>query len=241
MICDEGADIAECVKEIKAYKKEGNEVKRVSRNNVRHCPTRNPKYSVVVIDCGIRNVSLRKMKDCGINLAILPYNSTFEEVMNQKPDGVFIPNGPGDPSDVPETVELVKKLKGKLPVFAIGLGLQIVARAYGAKTFKMKKGHSGSNLPVKDVKTKEIEITSQHHLYTVDASSLKNSGLEVTKINVIDGDVEGVEDAKNGIFAVAYQPENCAEPGYNHAVYQKFLENIKKFAGGKTNAEKNRY
>ena len=105
----------------------------------------------------------------------------------------------------------------------------------------MKKGHHGTNLPVKDVKTKEIEITSQHHLYTVDASSLKNSGLEVTKINVIDGDVEGVEDLKNGIFAVAYQPENCAEPGYNHAVYQKFLENIKKFAGGKSNAEKNRY
>ena len=154
--------------------------------------------------------------------------------MSLKPDGVFISNGPGDPTDVPETIETVKKLHSKVPIFGICLGLQILALSYGAKTYKLKFGHRGGNHPVKNLKTGKIEITSQNHSYAVKEDSIIDDTLKVTHINLLDNTIEGIECEKDFAFAVQYHPESAPGPQDSDYLFDVFVENIMKF--GKKNA-----
>ena len=144
--------------------------------------------------------------------------------MDMEPDGIFISNGPGDPMDVPETIETIRKLIGKYPIFGICLGHQIISLAYGAKTYKLKFGHRGGNHPVRNLKTRKIEITSQNHSYAVDTDSLCGTALTVTHINLLDHTVEGVSCAKDRVFSVQYHPESAPGPQDSAYLFDCFIK-----------------
>ena len=241
MITDIDADVDECVKILKATSYETEQVKTVSTKRIWHCRTQNPKFTVVAVDCGIKYNIIRKFNECGINVIVVPYNTSAEEILRLNPDGLFLSNGPGDPENVPEVIELVKKMKGRLPIMGICLGHQIIGLSYGAKTYKMKFGHRGANHPVKNLLSGKVEITAQNHSYAIKADSLKGTGLEVTHVNLIDGEVEGMIDEKNRVISIQYHPESAAGPEDSGYIFRMFLKNLEAVAGGKLNAEKNRY
>lgn len=157
-----------------------NQVEQVSTKAPWRSPAENPKFHVVAVDCGIKLNILRSLNRMGCDVTVVPWNITAEEVEALGPDGLFLSNGPGNPEDAKPVIRLVQALRGKLPIFGICLGHQILALSYGAKTYKLKFGHRGGNHPVKNLLTGKVEITSQNHSYAVDARSLDGTGLEVT-------------------------------------------------------------
>ena len=183
--------------------------------------------NIVAIDCGMKKNILREFKKRGCNVTVVPWDTSADEILNMKPDGVFVSNGPGDPEDVAPTIETVKNLRGKVPVFGICLGHQIISLAYGAKTYKLKFGHRGGNHPVKNLKTDKIEITSQNHSYAVDNDSLNGTGLTPTHINLLDNTIEGVEAVNDKIFSVQYHPESAPGPQDSSYLFDIFMNNIK--------------
>jgi len=174
-------------------------------------------YKVVALDCGAKLNILRNLVDSGCDVTVLPYDASPEQVLEYKPDGLFISNGPGDPSAVTATVATLKQLRGQLPIFGICLGHQLLSLALGAETFKLKFGHRGGNQPVQNLHTQKVEITSQNHGFAVDIDSLKKVGGEPTHINLNDQTLEGFRHAVEPIFAVQYHPE--ASPGPHDARY----------------------
>ena len=160
-------------------------------------------------------------------MTVVPWNTKAKDVLALAPDGVFLSNGPGDPMDVPETVGAVQALVGKLPVFGICLGHQILSLAYGAKTYKLKFGHRGGNHPVKNLATGKIEITSQNHSYAVDADSLAATPLAVTHVNLLDGTVEGVACERDRAFGVQYHPESAPGPQDSAYLFDEFIRLMK--------------
>ena len=202
-------------------------VARVSCKKKWYSRTSNHKFNVVAIDCGIKLNIIRSLNKLGCNVTIMPYNVTAEEVMATHPDGLFLSNGPGDPEDVTTVIKLVQDLKGRLPIFGICLGHQMISLAYGAHTYKMKFGHRGGNHPVMNLKTGKIEITSQNHSFAVDAESLKGTGLTATHINLLDHTIEGVEDRENRVFSVQYHPERAPGPQDSAYLFDQFMAQMK--------------
>ncbi|MEA4921475.1 MAG: glutamine-hydrolyzing carbamoyl-phosphate synthase small subunit [Clostridiaceae bacterium] len=202
------------------------QVQRVSCKKLWYSRTPNFRYNVVAVDCGIKHNIIRRLNACGCNVIIVPYDTTYEKVMSLLPDGVFLSNGPGDPEDVKPVIDLVKKIQGKLPVFGICLGHQMIALANGAKTYKMKFGHRGGNHPVKNLLTDKIEITSQNHSYAVDCESLEGSGLELTHINLLDNTAEGLRSQSDMIFSVQYHPESAPGPQDSGYLFDIFVNNM---------------
>ena len=187
-------------------------VRRCSCARKWYSRTSNPRFNVVAIDCGMKSNIVRMLNAYKCNVTIVPYDTGAEEILSLAPDGVFISNGPGDPADVPETAKTLKELRGKVPMFGICLGHQLIALACGARTYKLKFGHRGGNHPVKDIRTGKIEITSQNHSYAVNADSLEETGLAVSHINVLDSTVEGLYSEEDRIFSVQYHPESAPGP-----------------------------
>ncbi len=183
-------------------------------------------YRVAAIDYGVKYSSLRHLARLGCKLTVLPATATSKQVLDLKPDGVFLSNGPGDPAALEYAASCVRDLAGKVPIFGICLGHQIVGHAMGGKTFKLKFGHHGGNHPVKDLKTGKVEITAQNHGFAVDPDSLGKTGLEVTHINLNDQTVEGMAHKSLPIFCVQYHPE--AGPGPHDSLYlfRKFIQNM---------------
>ena len=175
------------------------------------------KFNVVAIDCGAKLNILRNLVSSGCNVTVLPYNATPQEIMEHKPQGLFLSNGPGDPAEVKETIASTRALLGKLPIFGICLGHQMLALGMGATTYKLKFGHRGGNQPVQNIGTQKVEITSQNHGYAVDIDSLKKVGGEATHINLNDNTLEGFRHKSEPTFAVQYHPE--AAPGPHDARY----------------------
>ena len=171
---------------------------------------------------------MRKLNEKGCNVTVVPYNTSAEEILKMQPDGLFLSNGPGDPENVQTVIEVVQKLKGKLPIFGICLGHQMISLAMGAKTFKMKFGHRGGNHPVKNLQTGKIEITSQNHSYAVDSKSVEDTELEITHINLLDKTAEGVECKKYKMFSVQYHPESAPGPQDSSYLFDKFIDLMKK-------------
>ncbi|MGM9550955.1 MAG: glutamine-hydrolyzing carbamoyl-phosphate synthase small subunit [Clostridia bacterium] len=202
-------------------------VSKVSRKKSAFYPTENKKYHVVAIDCGMKLNILRSLQQRECSVTVVPYNTKAEDIENLNPDGVFISNGPGDPTDVSQTIETIKNLKGKYPIFGICLGHQIISLAYGAKTYKLKFGHRGGNHPVRNLKTNKIEITSQNHSYAVDTDSIVGTRLEITHINLLDNTVEGIECKKDKIFSVQYHPESAPGPQDSAYLFDEFIELMK--------------
>ena len=181
-------------------------------------------YHVVAIDCGIKQKILRSLQKRGCRVTVVPWNTPASTIENLNPDGIFLSNGPGDPTDVPQTVASVKALLGRYPIFGICLGHQIISLAYGAKTYKLKFGHRGGNHPVRNLETDKIEITSQNHSYAVDADSLATTPLTVTHINLLDQTVEGVKCGKDRVFSVQYHPESAPGPQDSAYLFDHFVE-----------------
>ena len=198
-------------------------VTRVSCKKRWYSRTANARLNVVAIDCGIKLNIIRSLNARGCNVTVMPYNTTAEEVIKMKPDGIFLSNGPGDPQDVSPVIELVRELRGKYPIFGICLGHQIISLACGAETYKLKFGHRGGNHPVKELSSGRVEITSQNHSYAVREESLVGTGLEVTHVNLLDGTVEGVHDTQSRMFSVQYHPESAPGPQDSAYLFVRFI------------------
>ncbi|AQT69346.1 Carbamoyl-phosphate synthase small chain [Anaerohalosphaera lusitana] len=179
--------------------------------------TGKPKYKVVAYDFGMKHNILRNLASRGCEVHVVPADTPAGRIMQRKPHGIFLSNGPGDPAAVAYAVENIKKLLGKAPIFGICLGHQLLSLALGGTTYKLKFGHRGANHPVKNLRTKEIEITSQNHGFCADLESLKETDVELTHMNLNDNTLEGIYSKKLGAFSVQYHPE--ASPGPHDASY----------------------
>ncbi len=174
-------------------------------------------YNVVAIDCGAKTNILRNLVECGCHVQVVPATATAEEILQHKPHGVFVSNGPGDPEPIDYTIRTLKNLIGKVPMFGICLGHQLLTLALGGRTFKLKFGHRGSNQPVRNQATGKVEITSQNHGFAAEDSSLEKTGAILTHINLNDQTVEGFTHPDHALFSVQYHPE--ASPGPHDATY----------------------
>jgi carbamoyl-phosphate synthase small subunit len=181
-------------------------------------------YKVVAFDYGIKQNILRLLRSHGCEVYVVPALVSAKDVLARKPDGVFLSNGPGDPAPVIYAIETIRQLLGKVPIFGICLGHQLLALALGAKTYKLKFGHRGANHPVKNLLTKQIEITCQNHGFCVDMDSLKGKDVELTHINLNDNTVEGIRCVGLGAFAVQYHPEASPGPHDSRYLFQTFIE-----------------
>ena len=174
------------------------------------------------VDGGIKFNILRKLNQHGFRLRVVPAQTTAEEIMKLKPEGVFYSNGPGDPEPVTYLWQEMKKLLGQLPIFGICLGHQMISLALGGKTFKLKFGHRGGNHPVMDLRSKRIEITSQNHGFCVEPDSLPKDLVEQTHINLNDKTLEGLRHKKVPLFSVQYHPENSPGPHDSDYLFNRF-------------------
>ena len=180
------------------------------------------KFHVAVMDYGIKRNILNCLVHFDAHLTVYPAYTPAEEVLADNPDGIFLSNGPGDPKDVPEIIENVKKLMGKKPIFGICLGHQLLALANGYDTYKMKFGHRGVNHPVRDMVAKKICISSQNHGYAIDETSLDGNA-EITNVSLNDGTVEGLRYKNHPSFTVQYHPEASPGPGGHDYLFEHFL------------------
>jgi len=188
-------------------------------------------YRVVVVDCGVKYNILRELSSLGCQVWVTPADTDADSILRLNPDGVVFSNGPGDPAAIPYVVQTAKNLIGKLPIFGICLGHQVISQALGGKTYKLKFGHHGGNHPVKDTRTGKIAITVQNHGFCVDINSLPPE-VEITHINLYDNTLEGIRHHELPLFSVQFHPE--ASPGPHDAKYlfKHFIELME----GKTDA-----
>jgi carbamoyl-phosphate synthase small subunit len=180
------------------------------------------RYRVVALDFGVKWNLLRSLEELGCEIEVMPASSTAEEVLSRKPNGVFLSNGPGDPTAAPYATKTVKGLVGKLPVFGVCMGHQILALALGGKTYKLKFGHRGGNQPVIEKESGRVEISSHNHGYSVDGDSL-SKGVTVTHLNLNDKTVEGLAVPGSQAFSVQYHPEACPGPHDSRALFSRFV------------------
>ena len=230
MICDANKPLVDALQMVRDYQIPTDMVSRVSCKKRWYSRTPNHKYDVVAIDCGIKHNIIRKLNEKGCNVTVVPFDTSADEIMKMQPDGLFLSNGPGNPEDVQPVINVVKELHGQLPIFGICLGHQIIALAYGAKTYKLKFGHRGGNHPVMNIETGKIEITSQNHSYAVDVKSLEGTPLTLTHKNLLDDTAEGVESAENKLFSVQYHPESAPGPQDSAYLFDKFIDLMAKEA-----------
>lgn len=227
LICDIDTPHDEAMKILNETEIKRDAVAKVSCKKKWYSRTSNHQFDVVAVDCGIKNSIVKNLNAKGCNVTIVPYNTTAEEIKFMNPDGVLISNGPGNPDDVECVVELIKSLKGKMPVVGINIGAELIAKAYGAKTYKMKFGHRGPNHPVKTLKNDSVEIVIQNHGYAIDADSVKGTELEITHVNLLDNTVEGVACEKDRVYGVQYEPGTEPGPNNSPCFYDKFISILK--------------
>lgn len=188
---------------------------------------RTETFHIAAIDSGIKRNILRKLNQHGFRVTVVPASTSAADILALKPQGLFLSNGPGDPSAVPYVVDTVRGLVGKMPVFGICFGHQILGQALGGTTSKLKFGHRGGNHPVMDMITRKIEITSQNHGFVVDIDSLSKDDVELTHMNLNDKTLEGLQHKKFPLFSVQYHPENSPGPHDSDYLFDRFYEMVK--------------
>ena len=208
---------------------ENHDVVRLASCNKRwYSRTPNHRFDVVAIDCGIKYNTIRALNRRGCNVVIVPFDTPLEEIMAFNPDGIFISNGPGSPYDVPNLVDLIKQLHGRLPIFGINLGHLLIALSYGAKVTKQKFGNYASCVPVRHLLTNHIETASMGFGYTIEPESLEATPLDVTHVNVLNGSIVGVECKRDKVFSVQYHPEGAPGPQDSAYLFDKFIKLMEK-------------
>jgi carbamoyl-phosphate synthase small subunit len=188
------------------------------------------KFRVVAYDYGIKQNILRLLVDHHCEVAVVPAQTSGEDVLAMGADGVFLSNGPGDPEPATYAIESIRKLLGRVPVFGICLGHQLCGLALGGKTFKLRFGHHGSNHPVKNLLTEQVEITAQNHGFCVAPESLPSSDVEMTHVNLNDQTNEGFRHKSLPLFSVQYHPEASPGPHDSHYLFTQFTDLMKEFA-----------
>ncbi len=188
------------------------------------------KYFVVAYDFGIKRNILRNLVSNNVDVLVVPAQTSWKEIVKMKPDGVLLSNGPGDPAPVNYAINNIKNLVGKIPIFGICLGHQLLGLALGGKTYKLKFGHRGANHPVKNLETGSIEITCQNHGFAVDIDSLKGLS-KLTHLNLNDMTSEGLSLSEKFLFSVQYHPESSPGPKDSRYLFQDFINMMEDFKG----------
>ena len=224
MITNDTEDLEHAFDQLRATVLPTNQVAQVSTTKA--YPSPGNGRNIVVIDFGLKHSILRELSNRDCHLTVLPYDTDSQTILDLKPDGVMLTNGPGDPKDVPTALEMIRGIQGKVPIFGICLGHQLIALANGADTFKLKFGHRGFNHPVKEIATGRIDFTSQNHGYAVDHKTIAGTDLIVTHTELNDGTVEGIKHRDHPVFSVQFHPD--AAPGPHDAVhlFDQFMELI---------------
>ena len=204
----------------------GRDLVREVTTSKRYLYNNSDGYRIAVLDCGVKISTLRELARRNCRVEVFPAYSLKKEILQSKPDGVLISNGPGDPAALETIVGLVQSLIGELPIFGICLGHQLIGQALGAKTFKLKFGHHGGNHPVRDEKSKKVFITTQNHGFAVDINTLNIKDVEVTYINLNDGTLEGLSHKKFPLFSVQFHPEAGPGPHDTLHLFDDFLRII---------------
>ncbi|HAM31288.1 glutamine-hydrolyzing carbamoyl-phosphate synthase small subunit [Erysipelotrichaceae bacterium 66-17] len=221
-LADPDADIGEIVRTLKETDYLHDQVERVSSGKIFPIPNRGKK--VVLIDFGAKLGIVRELSKRGCDLIVVPYDTPAEKILSYRPDGVMLTNGPGNPEDLPQSIETIRQLIPQTVVFGICLGHQLISLACGAKTYKLKFGHRGGNHPVVDLKTGKVEITSQNHGYAVDIDSLKDTRLIMTHQALNDKSCEGVHHQDYPCFSVQFHPEASAGPEDSRDLFDEFIK-----------------
>lgn len=182
--------------------------------------------NIVMIDCGYKDSILGHLRERNVDIQIVPHDTPADVILEERPDGVLISNGPGNPELLDTTIETATDLGGEVPLFGICLGHQIIALANGAESFKLKYGHRGINHPVKDLKTDRVFISTQNHGFAIDDKSLERSNIDITQINLNDDTVEAIEHESLPIKAVQYHPEANPGPHDTYFFFDEMFETI---------------
>lgn len=223
---DERFDFREREKDIKNFK---------IRNPVDEVTTKEPRviegkgYKIALIDLGVKTNIIRTLQKRDCKVIVLPANTSSEEIMKHKPDGILFSNGPGDPKDCTMVIKTIKELYKKIPMMGICLGHQIMALAAGADTRKLKYGHRGCNHPVKDLDKDLTYITSQNHGYTIVEKSVNPKTMYISHINMNDNTIEGIRYLDAPAFTVEFYPEESSGPNDNAYLFDEFIEMTKRF------------
>lgn len=199
-------------------------VKNVSIDKPELFPSKEHNHNVVLLDFGAKNNIIRELNKRGCNVAVMPYDTKAEDILKLGVDGIMLSNGPGDPSENTEIINELKKLVGKVPIFGICLGHQLLALAMGGTTTKLKYGHRGVNQPVKNLATGRTFISSQNHGYAVVSESIENVGGVISYVNANDNTCEGVDYPDKKAFSVQFHPEACSGPHDTRFIFDKFIE-----------------
>lgn len=199
-------------------------VKSVSTSKAELYPSEEHKHNVVLMDFGAKQNIIRELNSRGCNVAVMPYDTKAEDILKLGVDGIMLSNGPGDPAENVGIVEEIKKLIGKVPIFGICLGHQLLALAMGGETTKLKYGHRGVNQPVKNLETGRTYISSQNHGYAVVNESIEKIGGKISYINANDNTCEGVEYPGKKAFSVQFHPEACSGPKDTEFIFDKFID-----------------
>ncbi len=197
-----------------------------------YLPAPATRFKVVAYDSGIKVNILRQLAAVGCEVTVVPASTPAGAVLERQPDGVFLANGPGDPEGVPYLIDSGRALLGRVPIFGICLGHQILGLAVGGRTYKLKFGHHGANHPVKDLLTGRVEITAQNHGFAVEAGSVEPSGMELTHVNLNDGTLEGMRHREWPVFSVQYHPEASPGPHDANYLFQRFADLMVQAKGG---------
>jgi len=225
LLTTEDAPVEELMERLRTTELPRDQVARTSTREVHVCPGDGER--IVLIDYGSKNGILRELLRRGCHVIVVPHDTTADEILRMNPDGVQLSNGPGDPKDVPYAVETIRKLLGKVPIFGVCFGHQLLALACGADTEKLKFGHRGGNHPVKDLETGRCIITSLNHGYAVKAESVEGTDLVITQINNNDKTVEGLRHRRYPAFSVQYHPEATPGPYDSNSLFDRFLDMIR--------------